>query len=139
MTVLWDHPGDTANYNATSTDEYVWINGDTLYPASDGWAETVVHELVHVIDRQLLDDTARGHVLAVLTREGGLPPVWGLDGSVPYPQRAGEAFAETVARHLWYGLAQGAGASADLGVWGAYSWDNATALPVMLDTLKETP
>lgn len=139
--VRWRY--DTATYNAKSWDDEVWINARPF--AAGGWEQALAHEVAHVVDKQLMTNADRAAVMALVSgckarnMDGvcvdPLVPVWGLDGSVPYSQRCGELFAETVSRHVWYAQIKGL-SGADLPAYGAYTYEPATALPVMLAALK---
>lgn len=130
-------------YNATSWDDQVWINS-SRFTVDGGWEQTLAHEMAHVVDKQLMTDPDQARVMALvkgcLASEYGVctqpfTPVWGLDLSVPYLQRCGELFAETVSRHVWYAVIKGAGPVADLPAYGAYTFDPAVLVPVLLDVL----
>ena len=143
--VRWKVLDHFENYNATSWDDEVWLNANSL-TESGGWEETLTHELCHVVDKQLMTDAQRARVMACVagcrSRDMHdvctvpLEPVWGLGGSVEYMARVGELFAECAARHIWYAVVQKAGPSADLPAFGFYRYDPAVLVPVLLDVLN---
>lgn len=107
ITVSWwtPPPNTPANWNGLTSYTDVLLNANALSPGTDGgWEETLIHEMVHVIDKHCWDDTVRARIMAYFTREDGQPNVW-LDASTPYAYRSGEAIAELTARHIWYGTA----------------------------------
>lgn len=126
--------GSGGNWSAQSTETAVTIRDDTgTVQERHGWEQSMAHELVHVIDKQMMNDADRALVMATLTSPPD--PMWfkipvhrnWLEGDVPYMSNAGEAFAEGYSRHWWFVEHEGM-ADADLDAWGMYTYD----VPVFL-------
>lgn len=125
VVVGWTKSG--GNWSAQSTDTWITIRDDdgTRQDHAGWWEQSLIHELMHVVDKQLMNDADHELVRKTLTwpaENWGYPvvPTW-LD-VVWYQWQAGECFAEGYSRHLWYAEHEKL-ADADLDAWGIYSYD----------------
>lgn len=142
VTVSWEH--EDGNWAGQSTDTWITLKDQMhTWQESGSFSQTLVHELVHVADKQLLLPEDRVALMALMHMPDNsfwftipIHPVWYGEDQMPYQAQAGEAYAEGVSRHLWYVAHEGL-VDADLAAWCFYTYDPAVAFPAMLAALAK--